>query len=251
VLPPSSPWWWRQHVPLKHRSTNILHGSTSQKTILNFILSAVRTWNLTCIVWLIRSYNYVICLAIPDVIACILVQFSVSILLLLALQSFMDLGLLDDPRPDIPIKCFLPPCLYFSSLIALGRPRCIPVPSEAWVISGFLTITFYRVGLSAPRLTPNLEDQASVFVSPGGRVAQLYPQAPSTNFSRLLRHACATLGLFLSSGHHTGVASILSSSNPSRGQATLTEISHVFVSPSNRVLEWTLKNTPLHQTHYR
>jgi hypothetical protein len=27
---------------------------------------------------------------------------------------------------------------------------------------------------------------------------QLYPQAPGTNFSRLLRHACATVGLFFS-----------------------------------------------------
>jgi hypothetical protein len=34
-------------VPLKRRSTIILHGSTYQKTILNFILTAVRTWNLT------------------------------------------------------------------------------------------------------------------------------------------------------------------------------------------------------------
>jgi hypothetical protein len=40
--------WWRQHVPLKRRSTIILHGSTSQKTILNFILATLRTWNLTC-----------------------------------------------------------------------------------------------------------------------------------------------------------------------------------------------------------
>jgi hypothetical protein len=32
---------------VKRRSTIILHGSTSQKTILNFILAAVRTWNLT------------------------------------------------------------------------------------------------------------------------------------------------------------------------------------------------------------
>jgi hypothetical protein len=31
----------------------------------------------------------------------------------LALQSFMDLGLLDDLPLEIPIKCFLPPCLYF------------------------------------------------------------------------------------------------------------------------------------------
>jgi hypothetical protein len=34
----SGPWWWRQHVPLKRRSTVTLHGSTSQKTNLNIIL---------------------------------------------------------------------------------------------------------------------------------------------------------------------------------------------------------------------
>jgi hypothetical protein len=34
------------YVPLKRRSTIILHGSTSQKTNLNFILAAVRTWNI-------------------------------------------------------------------------------------------------------------------------------------------------------------------------------------------------------------
>jgi hypothetical protein len=33
------------------------------------------------------------------------------------------------------------------------------------------------MGLLAPRLTPNLEDQVSVFMTPGERVAQLYPQA--------------------------------------------------------------------------
>jgi hypothetical protein len=32
-------WWWRQYVPLKRRSTIILHGSTSQKTILKIILA--------------------------------------------------------------------------------------------------------------------------------------------------------------------------------------------------------------------
>jgi hypothetical protein len=41
------PWWWRKYVPLKRRSTIILDVSTSQKTILNIILAAVRTWNLT------------------------------------------------------------------------------------------------------------------------------------------------------------------------------------------------------------
>jgi hypothetical protein len=30
--------WWRQHVPLKRRSTIILQGSTSRNTILNFKL---------------------------------------------------------------------------------------------------------------------------------------------------------------------------------------------------------------------
>jgi hypothetical protein len=41
------PWWWRQYATLKRRSTIILHGSTTQKTTLNIILAAVRTWNLT------------------------------------------------------------------------------------------------------------------------------------------------------------------------------------------------------------
>jgi hypothetical protein len=34
---------------------------------------------------------------------------------------------------------------------------------------------FYRAGLLVQRPTPNLEDQASVFMIPGDRVAQLYP----------------------------------------------------------------------------
>jgi hypothetical protein len=34
---------FRQYVPLKRLSTVILHGSTSQKTNLNFILAAMRT----------------------------------------------------------------------------------------------------------------------------------------------------------------------------------------------------------------
>jgi hypothetical protein len=54
----------------------------------------------------------------------------------------------------------------------------------------------YRVGLLAPRPTSISEDQASVFISPRGRVV--------THFSRLLRHAWVTVGLFLFPGHHTG-----------------------------------------------
>jgi hypothetical protein len=41
------PWWWRQYAPLKRRSTIILHGSITQKTALNIILAAVRTWNFS------------------------------------------------------------------------------------------------------------------------------------------------------------------------------------------------------------
>jgi hypothetical protein len=37
----------RQYAPLKRRLTITLHGSISQKTTLNIILAAVRTWNLT------------------------------------------------------------------------------------------------------------------------------------------------------------------------------------------------------------
>jgi hypothetical protein len=45
---------------------------------------------------------------------------------------------------------------------------------------------FYRVGLSTRSSNPNLEDQASVFVTPGDKVTQLYPQALGTHFNRLL-----------------------------------------------------------------
>jgi hypothetical protein len=44
------------------------------------------------------------------------VQFSVDVEIRLPSSGstvFMDLGLLDDPSPDIPITCFLSPRLYF------------------------------------------------------------------------------------------------------------------------------------------
>jgi hypothetical protein len=66
-----------------------------------------------------------------------------------------------------------------------------------------MAITFYRVGLLVQCPTPNLEDQAFVFMTPGDRVAQLYPQALGTHFSRLLRHAWVTVGLFFNPGHDT------------------------------------------------
>jgi hypothetical protein len=67
---------------------------------------------------------------------------------------------------------------------------------------GFLTITLFQGWIVSP--TPNLEDQASVFMTPGDRVAQLYPQGLGTHFSRLLRHAWVTVGLFYNPGHLTG-----------------------------------------------
>jgi hypothetical protein len=56
------------------------------------------------------------------------------------------------------------------------------------------------------RPTPNLEDLVSVFMTPppGDRVAQLCPQALGIQFSRILRHACVTVGLFFNPGHHRG-----------------------------------------------
>jgi hypothetical protein len=55
---------------------------------------------------------------------------------------------------------------------------------------------FYRVELPTPHPTPKLEDQASIFMTPRDRVAQLYPQVLGT-------HVWATFRLFLSSGQHS------------------------------------------------
>jgi hypothetical protein len=71
---------------------------------------------------------------------------------------------------------------------------------------GFVTITFLQGWIFNPAPTSNLEDQASVFMTPGDRVDQLYPQALGTHFSRLLRQAWVifTVGLFFNPGHDTG-----------------------------------------------
>jgi hypothetical protein len=68
-----------------------------------------------------------------------------------------------------------------------------------------LTITFLQGWIVSPEPNPNLEDQASVLMTPRDRVAQLYPQALGTHFSCLLRHAYITVGLFFNPGHHTGL----------------------------------------------
>jgi hypothetical protein len=50
-------------------------------------------------------------------------------------------------------------------------------------------------------------------MTPGDRVAQLYPQALGTRFSRLLRHARVTVGLFFNPGHHMGGCTVYAESN--------------------------------------
>jgi hypothetical protein len=68
---------------------------------------------------------------------------------------------------------------------------------------GFATITFLQGRIVSPAPKPQPGYQASVFMAPGHRVAQLYPQALGTHFSRLLRHAWVTVGLFFHPCHHT------------------------------------------------
>jgi hypothetical protein len=81
--------------------------------------------------------------------------------------------------------------LSLSLLGSTAQLRPWPPPQSSSVIRlNFLEasrqFSFLQGRVVAPRPTPTLEDQASVFISPRGRVAQLYPQAPGTNFSRLL-----------------------------------------------------------------
>lgn len=73
--------------------------------------------------------------------------------LLLDLESFMGLGLFDDPRQIFLSNTFFH--LIHSSLIMPGSWCWIPIPFEAWVISDFLTIFFFKEGFSTPRPTPN------------------------------------------------------------------------------------------------
>jgi hypothetical protein len=52
-----SPWWWRSYTPLKHQSVSRrLHSTTFHKTAI-FMLTAVRTWNLTRRTFCIAALN--------------------------------------------------------------------------------------------------------------------------------------------------------------------------------------------------
>jgi hypothetical protein len=54
---------------------------------------------------------------------------------------------------------------------------------------------FYGVELSTPRLAPNLEDQASVFVTSEDSVTQLYTQALGTRFTARISYVVTILSL--------------------------------------------------------
>jgi hypothetical protein len=85
---------------------------------------------------------------------------------------------------------------FFLGSTAQLRPWPHP-QNPAKFLGGFSTIFFFlQDRVVSPTPNPIPEDQASVFISPRGRVA--------THFSRLLRHAWVTVGLFLFPGHHTG-----------------------------------------------
>jgi hypothetical protein len=81
-----------------------------------------------------------------------------------------------------------------------------PNSGPALPFRGFVTKTFLQGLIVSP--APNLEDQVSVFMAPGDRVTQLYPQALGIHFSRLLRYAWVTVGLFFNPGQHMGGPSI-------------------------------------------
>jgi hypothetical protein len=73
---------------------------------------------------------------------------------------------------------------------------------------GFVTITCIQGWIISPAPNPQPGGQGLRIYDPGDRVAQLYPQALVTHFTRLLRHAWVTVGQFFNPGHHTGRVAI-------------------------------------------
>jgi hypothetical protein len=59
---------------------------------------------------------------------------------------------------------------------------CLEFIHPVFTSLDFATAFFYRSRWSALHPIPNLEDQVSIFMSPGDRVAQLYAQAPGSLF---------------------------------------------------------------------
>jgi hypothetical protein len=69
-----------------------------------------------------------------------------------------------------------------------------PLPYLKVKAAGYSTLNFLTTGfLQGWAVNPipnlNLEDEASIFVTPRDRVTQLYPQALCNHFCHLLQHA--------------------------------------------------------------
>jgi hypothetical protein len=107
-------------------------------------------------------------------------------------------------------------CIFLSRLIfwkgickyKIHKDNMKKIPIEGWLVYIYILGSTAQLrpwpppqNPEAPRPTTILEDQASVFISPRGRVA--------THFIRLLRHTWVTVGLFLFPGHHTGTKILL------------------------------------------
>jgi hypothetical protein len=57
------PWWWRQYAPLKRRPTSTWHPRR-----LNFIVPAMRIWNLTGLDWIEMVLDRFRCRLVADTI---------------------------------------------------------------------------------------------------------------------------------------------------------------------------------------
>jgi hypothetical protein len=84
-------------------------------------------------------------------------------------------------------------CPYITSSLRSGyvcRLQWLLILASAVILGSESRWTHYHISLSGIRDSPNLEGEVPVFISPGNRVAQLYP-SPGTGFRfrRLLRLA--------------------------------------------------------------
>jgi hypothetical protein len=80
------------------------------------------------------------------------------------------------------------------------QPNMVP----GLLFCGFVTVIFFRGWIVGPAPNPQPGGPGLIIYIPGDSVAQLYPQALGTHFSRLLRHAWVTVGLLFNPGQHTG-----------------------------------------------
>jgi hypothetical protein len=92
-------------------------------------------------------------------------------------------------------------CKYLVIIIIIW----LYIPIWAWPpLMGFHNSNFLQGWIVSPAPNPQPGGPGLVFMTSRDRVAQLYPQALGTHFSRLLQQAWVTVGLFFNPGHHTG-----------------------------------------------